>query len=161
MDNEFIARKTGFLVKDYETAFSSYGRHSDKVASIRTWTITLLVAYLGFVATSGSNSPQVMVLPVAIIIACFFALEARERKYMRFLVQELRNVETIFMTKDNEEFHSMVEAYEFRNMRLADYRMNLNPINLLKPMRSKGVVLWYGFLIVTFMGLLYVVNNIG
>ena len=65
------------------------------------------------------------------------------------------------MTKDNEEFHSMVEAYEFRNMRLADYRMNLNPISLLKPMRSKGVVLWYGFLIVTFMGLLYVVNNIG
>src|SRR5262245_18073293 len=63
----FLERKTQLVIKDLDTAGLSYSRHFSQIVSIRTWNVTLLVAYLGLSATTGRLGNWVIILPAVLI----------------------------------------------------------------------------------------------
>lgn len=96
-DDFVLNQKTEMLMKDYDSAFAVYGREETIVYNFRTWTITLISAYIGFLL----NKTQPVLLkdstPGFIIIFIFYILEVSERSVMKRIVEEVRKIETIFM----------------------------------------------------------------
>ena len=89
--------KKELIIKDYEGAYDSYKRHESHIFTIRGWTITLIVAYLGFLITLNNFSNYFLILPVAILLFFFFLLESAERCYMSLTGDTMLRIEKIFM----------------------------------------------------------------
>ena len=151
-NQDLVDRKKEMILKDFETAFSCYTRHVSAITGIRGLTVTLLTAYSGFLIKIDQFEQYVLVLPILLIILAFFAVEAFERRSMKFLGEEVRRIERVFMIEDCQEFEQQIVEYEFRDIRLQKKISFLRKFReLLICMRPLSVLTWYLFLTITFI----------
>jgi hypothetical protein len=142
-----VDQKVPIVSKDLDTAFQIYGRYSSQVDTLRGWSLTLLLAYLGFLISIKPGSVSVL-FPFVVVMSLFAYLEGRYRSYQSFPGKEVREVEAIFMETDHTKFVDMIRQYEFRDLRMHKRRMGRieRIINASKFMLSLEVVTWYSLL---------------
>jgi hypothetical protein len=113
--NQMITHKKDLVLKEYDSLFIVYTRKSTFIYSLRGLAVTLLVLYLTFLFTV---KPQDFVfIPGYLIIAGIYFLETLERSDLRNLIEELRELESIFMIRNIHDFNIKISEYEFRDIR--------------------------------------------
>ena len=112
--------KGDLLKKDWEISFNMYTKHILQITSVRGWTITLLIAYLGFLA-SFNKFDVIFIGPMVLIILGFFILELFEATSLTFISNKVQEVEQLFMLDDPDKFIVGIENYLFRNFEYQTY----------------------------------------
>ncbi|MBI5649479.1 MAG: hypothetical protein HZC40_03380 [Chloroflexi bacterium] len=143
-----LEHKISIIAKEIDTGFESYTRHFAQRATLRGWTITLALAYMGFLISIKSNN-FLAVLPFAIVLLLFMYIESGEIATMALDGSEVREVEKIFMESDPTKFTVLIQQYEFRDIRLHKQQPSgiRGRIARLKYMLSLGMIAWYSFLL--------------
>ncbi|MEI9954924.1 MAG: hypothetical protein WDM90_01090 [Ferruginibacter sp.] len=159
-DDFVLNQKTEMLMKDYDSAFAVYGREETIVYNFRTWTITLISAYIGFLL----NKTQPVLLkdstPGFIIIFIFYILEVSERSVMKRIVEEVRKIETIFMITSDKKLKAEIIAYKFRDIRDGERKFLKYVWDFMKAFFAMQVFWWFIFtLIVYTSSLLYITHT--
>jgi hypothetical protein len=91
------------IIKDLESAHSWYQFIESQISSWRSLTLTLLVAYVGFLFTVEKTGSDVA-FPVLLIPVPFFLLEIYSRAHLGFLGNNVKEIENIFM-EQNQTIH--------------------------------------------------------
>lgn len=142
-----LESKVLVIAKEIDTAFEAYTRDFSQIATIRGWTLTLALAYTGFLISIRSTSP-VTILPLGVVLLLFMYLESRERMEMSLNGDEVCKVEEIFMENDPAKFTDMIQQYEFRDMRQKKQRTSR--IQRWKAqighIRALSIIAWYSLL---------------
>lgn len=150
---EFLDRKYDLLLLDFETAFEWTQHIDSQISNLRSWTITLLLAYAGFLFTQQTRNDQ-MLLPLMMIPIPFVFLEIYRRMHFSFLGDEVRRIEQMFMVEDNQEFERHLRAYVFRDLKLPPYSKSRHElVRLFKYLPhsflSFDSLSWYGLLVIS------------
>lgn len=136
--------KADVIVKDWEIAHATYQGHFNYISTLRGWTVTLLLAYIGFLVSIKSDN-FLIILPFVIVLLVFMYLEGGARARAALLVDEIRGIERIFMESDAVKFTELVRAYEFRDIR--PYRLSAGGlrerIHILRYMLRSTIVGWH------------------
>lgn len=132
-------------MKELETAFDSYARHRAQIATLRGWSLTVFLAYVGFLIALKSDN-FLVVLPYGAFLLLFVRQEAKEQLAGRFDSAEVQKVEEIFTETNPDKFTELIRQYEFRETRLHKLRPRnvYSRTDLFKYMISRPVVAWYG-----------------
>lgn len=145
---DFLKRKLDHIRKDYETAYSSFERHNSQIMHIRGWSITVVIAYLGFAKSISMSLSISLAFPVFVAVLGFYILEAFQLMYCLVNGLNIRQIDRIFSIENDAEFHNTVRKYVFRNLELK----NMQTMDKIKKLRcamySKETILWYLFLII-------------
>lgn len=155
-----LTQKTEMLMKDYDSAFSVYGREETIVYNFRTWTITLISAYIGFLLTR--TQPVVLKdsTPGFIIIIIFYILEVSERSVMKRIVDEVRKIETIFMITNEKKLKAEIMAYKFRDIRDDERKFLKYVWDFMKAFFAMQVFWWFIFILIVYTtSLLYITDT--
>ena len=148
---QYTRRKKDLIMKDYDTAYDSYKRHESHIFAIRGWTITLSVAYMGFLIAIDGFENNLFLLPAIFSFLVFLILESLESRMISFVWNELLKIESIFMIESDEEFTKEIIQYKSRNTRINELtRKDLIRRSFLSMLRL-ATLLWYFFLIVIFL----------
>ena len=143
-----IEQKVSIVAKDLDTAFQVYGRYVTRLTSLRGWTVTILLAYMGFLITNKTDK-VIALLPLGLVLLLFMYLEAIYRRELRFLAKEVRKVQEIFMEDDPAKFADLIKEYKFRDLRahaVRETQMN-RIIKTLKFMLLPQIIGWYFLLL--------------
>ena len=155
-----LQRKMQLLMKEYDTAYTSYARHSSQIVSLRGWSITLLLAYFGLLQAIGSNGLKlVVIIPAGLILGGFIVLEALEKCFARLNVDNVLEIQQQSVQGSDEQFERWVEAYEFRDHRIRRLRRREKARLLLGELGGFQTLLWYSFLGALFWGMLVTVKR--
>ena len=116
---KFVKRKSQIILKDLDQAFSSYARHSAQISTLRGWSITIVVAYVGLCVTkSNLNLSNFSLLPIVFIVICFFFPEIVERALMVFNHDTAREIQGLFSQENEDQFIRKLKAYETMDQKL-------------------------------------------
>ncbi|MBM3130524.1 MAG: hypothetical protein FJ009_18085 [Chloroflexi bacterium] len=108
--------KVALITQALDMAHDSYARHFNQMSTLREWTVTLLLGYLGFLVTIKSTN-LLTILPFAFVLLLFMYLEAGSRARMSALRIEMGEIEQIFMEMDAAKFTQLVQQFEFRSVK--------------------------------------------
>ena len=142
-DPKYFKRKESLVIKDFETAFKCYEKLLGKIANIRQWTVTVMVALIVFTLTSKDFSLKDIIATVLICFCAFLILELRERSSMKFDKTVILEMERIFMIQDNDEYESKINDFKFRDLRLTDIKRRQKCFHLLRSLLKTEVLFWY------------------
>ena len=142
---EFIKRKETTVLKELDTAFSGYERLVRQVNLIRAWTVTLMVASVGFLVSGKAISTLAVALPAFSTLIGFLILELRERSSMSFNKAEVLNIERIFMIENKEKYEQELQNYEYRDLRLNKLDRSEKVKHLVSSVKNVQVIFWYLF----------------
>ncbi len=152
---QYIRRKKDLIMKDYDTAYDSYKRHESHIFVIRGWTITLSVAYMGFLIAIDGFENNLFLLPAIFSFIVFLLLESIERRTIVLVCKELLKIESLFMIESYEEFTKEMIQYKSRNTRFNEFtKKELICMSFLSMLRL-SILLWYLFLIVIFLSIYF------
>jgi hypothetical protein len=141
--------KKELVIKDYESLFNVYGRQTNIVLTFRSWTITLLTGYYGFLlATKLEYSCSLILLIPFFIITMFLVLEVAERSVMVKLLEELRTLEKMFMENNEKKLRKKIMKYEFRDIRDTKQTANSRIGGFFKAFLRPQIISWYLLIIV-------------
>jgi uncharacterized membrane protein len=142
-----LERKLNLIQKDYDTAFACIARHASQTSTIRNWSITLTVAYVGVLIARESTGLELL-LPAISLLGLLAILDTREQLFTEYTETCIRDVERIFMQQDPEAFTASVTQYEFRNLRIAREipRRRDRWRRMLRRLAWPNVLCWYGAL---------------
>jgi hypothetical protein len=143
-ERDYIKIKEELVIKDWEKGFDMHTKHNSQVSLIRGWTITLLMAYFGFL-TSIKRFEFVFIIPMMLIIAGFLILELFEGIYLVSIGRQLHEVERIFMIRDINQRDVCIDKYQFRNLQLAKRRFTDKILSAVSYIKSYRVIFWYSF----------------
>lgn len=147
-DTVFNTKKE-LVIKDYESLFNVYGRQTNIVMTFRSWTITLLTGYYGFLlATKLEYSYSLILVIPFFIIIMFLVLEVAERSVMVSLLKELRTLEKMFMETDEKKLKKNIMKYEFRDIRDTKQKVNSRIVGFIKAFIIPQIISWYPLIIV-------------
>jgi len=151
----YIVRKKELVIKNYETAFTSYFHHSTEINSRRSWCITLLIGYVGLIITLEISFSNYLFIIGYFIILSFMILEIIECLFLIYLDAEIRNIERIFMIKQKKHFNEEIENYIFRNSKIKKKSKMKSIRNLGKIINNNSFILWYTFIVASFFFIFY------
>ena len=157
-DEIYLKRKENLVIKDFETAFRCYDKLVSKIASIRQWTVTVMIALIVYTLANDNILPNILI-PVVICFFAFLILELRERSSMRFDKQEILEMERIFMLKNNEEYQEEIAGYMFRDLKLCNLNRKSKLKHLIQSTRKTEVRFWYSTWIVVWIAIIIIKNN--
>jgi len=139
------------VIKDWETGFAMFSKHVAQITALRGWTLTLLLAYLGFL-TSIRQFDWYLQVPMGFVIGGFFILELFEGMHMQFIGRQTLRIERIFANPDTDAQNHEIQKHRFRNLELFDctYRDKLK----WALAHAKGIQLlfWYSFVLLFAFG---------
>lgn len=162
IDNKSLEFKTELIYRDFDSLFSVYERETSIIFSFRGWTVTILTGYFGFLLIGNSSlSFWLIYLIPLFIITSFFLLEVAERSVMLKLLKEVRNIEKVFMEKDNNKLIKKIIEYEFRDLRDRKEGMKTKMKYFGKAIITPQVISWYLFLILSTVIIIQLVLNLG
>lgn len=144
-EEEFLRRKEQAVIKDLESAFAGYHRLVTQVNSVRTWSVSVMAAAIGFLLTRSTHTPEAVLATAIGALVAFMVLELRERSSMHFNKLEVLAIQTIFMVRDQARYQKQIEEYQFRDLRLAKLSRQDKVVHLLRSLMSWQVFVWYGF----------------
>jgi hypothetical protein len=148
--NNFYIRKLEHIKKDYETAFASYERHSSHIVSIRSWSIALVVAYMGLITTFKRGFDLTLALPAIVIIIGFYFLEAIQKSFCMLNSSNIREIDILFLIEDSEKFLDAIKNYNFRNLKIKNESTDIRVKRYFFALRNKQTFVWYIFLLLSF-----------
>lgn len=138
----YFKRKESLVINDFQTAFNCYDRLVGKIASLRQWTVTIMIAMIIYAFSNGDFLPNI-IFPVLISLFTFLILELRERSSMRYNKQEILQTEIIFMLKNHDEYQQKIEDYIFRDLKLGRLGRKTKIMHLVQSLRKPEVIFWY------------------
>jgi hypothetical protein len=159
---EVYQTKKAMVMKDYDSLFNVYGRETNIVFLFRGWTITLLTGYYGFLMASKFEYSLFFINAIPLfVITMFLLLEVGERSIMLKLIEELRNLEKMFMETDEEILKKSIMEYEFRDIRdIKTYSLKNRMKNYLKTFGRPQVLSWYPLILIfNFLILILILKN--
>jgi len=109
---DLLKQKLDHIKEDYDAALSTCLHDGDRVSHIRTWTVTVIAAYLGYMLKSDDLS-TVRLLPLFGAIVLFWIMEALTKASGILSGYTLGRVDEVFAVTDPEKFWSAVEEYGF------------------------------------------------
>lgn len=142
-DPKYFKRKENLVIKDFESAFKCYEKLLGKIANIRQWTVTVMVALIVFTLTSKDFSLKDIIATVIICFCAFLILELRERSSMKFDKSVILEMERIFMIQDNDKYETEINEFKFRDLRLTDITRRKKCVHLLRSLFKTEVLFWY------------------
>lgn len=143
--SEFTKRKEIALFKDLDTAFSGYERLIRQVNLIKAWTVTIMVACVGFLVSGKAISTSSVLLPAFATLMGFLILELRERSSMSFNKLEVLNIQRILMIEDKRQYEKELREYEFRDLRLNKLERADKIKHFISSAKNVQVFFWYIF----------------
>ena len=143
-DLKYLKRKENLVIKDFESAFKCYEKLLGKIANVRQWTVTVMVALIVFTLTSKDFSLKDIIATVLICFCAFLILELRERSSMKFDKTVILEMERIFMIQDNDDYETKINEFKFRDLRLVDIKRKQRCLHLLRSLKKPEVIFWYG-----------------
>lgn len=153
-------QKISIIYKDIDAAFSKYLQASTNVNILRGWSLTVSLAYFGFLISIQTGN-YYLFIPYLAFLFLFMYLEAIERDKSKEASDELRFIKEIFKEDELNEFQNKVVAYEFR-----DFRIQNRPILSFKRFwkRFKLIfyldsLLWYFIQLTLVFASLYFIKN--
>jgi len=135
--NHNFQQKISIIHKDIDAAFSKYLQANTNVNTLRGWSLTVSLAYFGFLISIQSGI-YTLFIPYLIFLFLFMYLEAIERDKSKDASDELRLIKGIFKVNDLEELQSEVSKYEFR-----DFRVQNRPTLSLKRIWKRFKLIFY------------------
>jgi hypothetical protein len=141
-DDLFFKRKESLVIKDFETAFKCYEHLGNKVSTIRQWTVTLMIAMIGFSLIYHVSLFNMIFLSGA-CLASFLLCELRERSSMKYDKNEILLMEKMFMESDNEKYANGIISYKFRDLKLLELSRKEKCLHLWASLRKPIVAFWY------------------
>ena len=160
--DEVYQTKKAMVMKDYDSLFNVYGRETNIVFLFRGWTITLLTGYYGFLMATNFNYSLLFVNLIPLfVIFMFLLLEVGERSVMLRLLEELRNLEELFMERSVGELKNKILHYEFRDMRDGKKISAKRKVkNYLKTFYRPQILSWYPLIVIfNFLILALILKN--
>lgn len=161
-NNEVYQTKKAMVMKDYDSLFNVYGRETNIVFLFRGWTITLLTGYYGFLMATNFNYSLIFVNLIPLfVIFMFLLLEVGERSVMMRLLEELRNLEELFMEKSEADLKNKILQYEFRDIRDGKKLSAKRKVkNYLKTFYRPQILSWYPLIVIfNFLILVLILKN--
>jgi hypothetical protein len=155
-----LAQKSIMLVKDYETAFQVYGREEVIVYNFRSWTITLVSAYLGFLLTKTNTLELRDAIPGIVVIFIFYILEVSERSVMKRIVEDVRRIENIFMETSELNLKKNILLYKFRDIRDKERNIIIEVFDFIKSLFAIQVIWWFIFITTTYIISLILISKV-
>lgn len=147
-EEKLLEIKKELILKDYDSLFIVYARETEIVFSFRSWTITLHVAYFGFLLISTLKIPDYAYFIIPFFIIFFFLiLEAAERSIMDYLVEDLRKLETMFMEPNLTTLKQYLMKYEFRDIRDKNQKTKARMKYFIKTFITPQILSWYPMII--------------
>jgi hypothetical protein len=150
IEPKYLKRKQDLMLKELDTAFSWYQHIESQLSAWRGLHITILVAYIGFLFTVKPTN-NAMRIPILVILFPFIIIEIYKRGHLIFLGKNIREVEDIFMNKDDDIFTKQIDAYVFRDTRLKYGNVFHSLISWIRYMAlgifDIEVVIWYTFIV--------------
>lgn len=141
-ENDFFKRKESIVIKDFETAFKSYEHLSNKVTSLRQWTVTLSIAVMGFFLTNRVSVTNMIIISSSCFVS-FLLFELRERSSMSFDKREILKFENIFMEENNDKYIKSIIDYKFRDLLLDGLCEKEKRKHLKQSLKKPIVYIWY------------------
>lgn len=155
--NIYIPDHMDLVVKDWEIGFGMYSKHVSQITTIRGWTLTLILAYLGFLVST-QNFNLYLQIPMAFVIGGFFILELIEGMHMQFIGRRTLKIERIFSHPDIETRSREIKQYLFRDVELHE-RTHTDRLKwILSYAKGVRVVFWYFFLLLFAFGTFYLLR---
>jgi hypothetical protein len=133
-----IKEKVTIIAKDIDMQFQFFNRSAMQLSTLQGWTLTVVLAYLAFLASIRAHSALTL-LPLGFVILLFMFLEVRLRRDLFSACSEMRDIERVFMESNPVKFTEDVKKYVFRDM-TAETKQWPNPFKYLKNPR---VITWY------------------
>ena len=111
--NSLFESKLMIIQKDIEETFSIYNNSKANINTLRGWSLTISLAYFGFLITIQTNN-YLLLLPYILFQFFFMYLEATKKDNMDEASSSLYEIKSIFLETDQNKFESVVLAYKFR-----------------------------------------------
>ena len=114
---QFYERKLDHILRDRDYALVTIQRLGERILSNKGWSITVVLAYIGYITTSYDNPsdiPLLVTLPLCGTIFLFWVMEGYYRGqsiYFRRIV--IYPVDDIFSKKMDAPFWEAVKEYKF------------------------------------------------
>ena len=152
--------KIEIIYKDIDAAYSKYIQANTNISTLRGWSLTVSLAYFGFLITVQSGN-FILLLPYVLFLIPFMYLEAIERDKSRDASEELRLIKNIFNETELTSFNNKVSEYEFR-----DFRISNRPIfscyriwKRFKIIFYPDSLLWYSIQLILLILCIYFIKN--
>lgn len=146
--------KIPLVIKDLETAYTAHSRHAVNINLMRNLTITLILAYFGFLFTVKPFNVYAGI-PIIFLALMFIILETLEKSFMLYLASEITLIQNIFMIENHEEFRDEIRKYQFREMRQEWKEWNIMRKHFRNSLKSVHSLIWY-----TFLACLYIIYHV-
>jgi hypothetical protein len=160
MNENYIKRKTQIVLKDLDQSFSSYSRHSSQITTLRGWSITLVVAYIGLIVTKSKiNFSFISFLPILFIIVGFLALEIIERASMLFNANNAKEIQDLFSYENEDQFIEKIISYITMDQKLSTMSFQVKLKWLFSAIFGRKHIVWYSFLILAVFFILLVLRG--
>jgi hypothetical protein len=141
---ELVERKKTLMLKEYDSVFSVIGRETTIIYYLRAWTITLLTLWLTTFLPLKEHNLKFLYYSGLFIIIGFYLFEVSERVIIIRVLEQHRNLESIFNISDTTEFNISVLNYEFRDIQ--DKHLSLLNNDVYKVLGDPKVFGWSFFL---------------
>lgn len=114
VEDDFLNRKLEHIIRDYQAGWSMGQKRADRINSIRTWNVTVLAAYLAYVATQYPKMTGATLLPLGAAIFLFWIMDAFTGSLGRFNMEYvIGKVDELFCKKTQKEFKDAIRDHKF------------------------------------------------
>lgn len=144
---QFYKRKLDHILRDREYALATIQRLGERTLSNKGWSITVVLAYIGYITTSYDNPndiPWLVLLPLYLTILLFWGMEGFYRgQSIYFRRTVIHTIDHMFSEKEDAPFWDAVKAYKF----LSDPKNPKTPSDkwgrLVKGCLAPEAISWY------------------
>ena len=144
-------RKLEHILRDREAALAANERLYGRIGTNKGWSITVALAYLGFMATfygNPSRMPWLVLVPLAVAEFLFWIMEGYYRSQSLFLREVvLGPIDKMFDEKSEADFRKDVRGYIFKSIRARKKTFKENRGRLWEGCCAIEALLWYSLLL--------------
>jgi len=119
-----LREKLDHIKKEYDCAISTAQHLGDRVAQIRTWNVTVLVAYFGYMMSADCDRSTFPLWPILGAVSLFWMMEAFTKALCDLISYSvLGRIDGLFATSPEEDFWKKVKEYEFWRLQDRPYKL--------------------------------------
>jgi hypothetical protein len=150
-DHDCLPHNRDIVMKDWETGFAMYTKHVAQITALRGWTLTLLLAYLGFLMGI-RHFDWYLQVPMGFVIGGFLILELFEGASMQLVSRRTHRIEQIFANPDPDAQNHVLQRYRFRDLELSDCTYVDRLSWAMAHLKNPKVIFWYCFVLLFAFG---------
>jgi len=147
---ELRTSKLEHVVRDWEATWGVRQRLHNWLLALRGWSITVVLAYLGFMTASDRDWTQSSFcsvwFPPALSIIAFFCLELSIRSQAYFFRDHILLIDDLF-SKSSEEIADALKSHKFLGHREDEDKPKDRSRRCCRALKNPSMWLWYAMLL--------------